>query len=151
MRITPDADVANITYNNQFFYANDQRLINQFYSVDGATAVTKRDADIMSASPKDNNPRFKLYDVDQFDFSTVATYPMSAAAMPPGIVTDVNYDFSLLTSSPAYHKGTTTLFKALRTVPQGGNLGARPGPECGHGRLSFRWLRQPAFYIQSFF
>jgi len=36
MRITPDADVANITYNNQFFYANDQRLINQFYSVDGA-------------------------------------------------------------------------------------------------------------------
>lgn len=121
MRITPDADVTNITYNNQFFYANAQSLINQFYTVDGVGA--KKDADIMSASPKDNNPRFKVYDVDQFDFSTV-TPPLAMAAMPTAILTDQNYDFSLLTSSPAYHKGTTTLFTAQRTVPQGGNYGA---------------------------
>jgi len=123
MRITPDADVANITYNNQFFYANAQSLINQFYSVDGSPLVKKQDGDIMSASPKDNNPRFKLYDVDQFDYSTV-TPPLAVSAMPMAIVTDANYDFSLLSSSPAYQKGNATLFKAQRTVPQGGALGA---------------------------
>jgi hypothetical protein len=123
MRVTPDADVVNITYNNQFFYANAQSLINQFYSVDGSPLVTKQSGDIMSASPKDNNPRFKLYDVDQFDYSTV-TPPLAVSAMPMAIVTDANYDFSLLTSSPAYQKGTATLFKAQRTVPQGGPLGA---------------------------
>jgi hypothetical protein len=76
----------------------------------------------MSTTPKDNNPRFKIYDVDQFDYSTV-TFPMSGTSMPIGIVTATNYDFGLLTSSPAYNKGTTS-FKAQRTVPQGGNFGA---------------------------
>ena len=121
LRLTPDADVVNTTYNNQFFYANAQSLINQFYTVDGVG--TKKDADIMSATPKDNNPRFRAYDVDQFDFSTV-TPPLAMAAMPIAILTDMNYDFSLLQSSPAYHKGNATLFKAQRTVPQGGDYGA---------------------------
>jgi len=120
-RLTPDADTVNTTYNNQFFYANAQSLINQFYTVDGV--AKPKDADIRSASPKDNNPRFKAYDVDQFDFSTV-TPPLALANMPASIITDSNYDFSLFSSSPAYHKGNATLFKALRTVPQGGDLGA---------------------------
>ncbi|HEY4107378.1 hypothetical protein [Puia sp.] len=120
MRITPDADVKNITYNNQFFYGNAQYLLNQFYSVDGVGV--KQGADIMSATPKDNNPRFKIYDVDQFDYNTVAP-PLAASAMPMTIVTDAGYDLTLLQSSPAYHKGVTN-FQALRTVPQGGSFGA---------------------------
>ena len=120
-RLTPDADIVNTTYNNQFFYANAQSLINQFYTVDGVG--TAQNADIRSASPKDNNPRFKSYNVDQFDFSTV-TPPLAMAAMPTAILTDSSYDFSLLVSSPAYHKGNATLFKAQRTVPQGGDYGA---------------------------
>ena len=121
MRITPDADVANIAYNNQFFYANAQSLISQFYTVDGVGV--KQGTDIMSASPKDNNPRFKLYDVDQFDFSTV-TPPLAAAAMPIGIITDAGYDFTLLSSSPAFHKGGAASITPLKTVPQGGDYGA---------------------------
>jgi len=121
MRITPDADVANITYNNQFFYGNAQYLLSQFYSVDGVG--TKKSGDIMSATPKDNNPRFKIFDVDLFDFSTV-TPPLSAAQMPMGLVTAANYDFTLLQSSPGYNKGNASLFKAQRTVPQGGKYGA---------------------------
>jgi hypothetical protein len=120
MRLTPDADVVNTTYNNQFFYGNAQTLVNQFYAVDGVGKA--QDADVMGANPKDNNPRFKIYDVDQFDYSTVA-FPIAQANMPLAILTDVNYDFGFLTSSPAFHKGTTS-FKALRTVPQGGDLGA---------------------------
>jgi len=120
MRVTPDADVVNTTYNNQFFYGEAQSLINQFYSADGVG--TKQDHDIMSASPKDNNPRFSIYDVDQYDYAT-RTFPISAANMPLGIVTAAGYDFGILTSSAAYQKGTTS-FKAQRTVPQGGDFGA---------------------------
>lgn len=120
LRVTPDADVVNTTYNNQFFYGEAQSLINQFYAADGVAA--RQDQDIMSATPKDNNPRFKIYDADQYDYSTV-TFPISAANMPSGIVAATGYDFGILTSSAAYQKGTTS-FKAQRTVPQGGNFGA---------------------------
>ena len=121
MRITPDADTVNTKYNNQFFYANSQTLINQFYSVDGVGKV--QSGDIESASVKGNNPRFLSYDVDQFDFSTV-TPPVAESAMPIGIITDQGYDFTLLTSSPAYQKGNATAFQAQKTVPQGGDYGA---------------------------
>ena len=119
MRLTSDADIPNIVYNNQQFYGNAISLTSQFYSVDGVGKA--QNADILGA-PKANNPRFKAYDVDQFDFSTV-TPPLAASAMPIGIVTDANYDFGLLTTSPGYQKGNTS-FKALRTVPQGGDYGA---------------------------
>ncbi|HXO74431.1 MAG TPA: hypothetical protein VN824_04355, partial [Puia sp.] len=118
MRLTGDADIPNIVYNNQQFYGNDISLTSQFYSVDGVGKA--QDADILGAA-KANNPRFKQYDVDQFDFSPKPPYAQSS--MPVGIVTDVNYDFGLLTTSPGYQKGNTS-FKALRTVPQGGNYGA---------------------------
>jgi len=121
LRLTPDADVVNTSYNNQFFYANATSLINQFYTADGVGQV--QDGDIRSASPGDNNPRFKSYNVDQFDFSKV-TPPLAMANMPLAILTDSSYDFSLLVSSPAYHKGNATIFKAQRTVPQGGDYGA---------------------------
>jgi hypothetical protein len=121
LRLTPDADTTNTSYNNQFFYANAQSLINQFYTVDGV--AKPKGADIRSASPKDNNPRFKAYDVDQFDFSAV-TPPLALSKMPIAIITDSSYDFSLFSSSPAYHKGNASLFKAQRTVPQGGDYGA---------------------------
>ncbi len=121
MRITPDADTLNITYNNQFFYANDQRLIAQFYTTDGVGK--SQSADIRSNTPKSNNPLFTSYDVDQFDYTTVNP-PLNVTQMPIGIITDQNYDFTLLQSSPAYRKGNADLFKALRTVPQGGLYGA---------------------------
>ncbi|HTI09845.1 MAG TPA: hypothetical protein VL832_14855 [Puia sp.] len=120
-RLTPDADTINTTYDNQFFYANDPRLVSQFYAADGVGKP--KSGDIRSTTAKDNNPRFKAYDVDQVDFTTINP-PVSLASMPISIITDQAYDFSLLTSSPAYKKGNATLFKALRTVPQGGDYGA---------------------------
>lgn len=130
MRITPDADVKNITYNNQFFYGNAQYLLNQFYSVDGVGV--KQNADIMSATPKDNNPRFRLYNVDQVDYSTV-TPPLAISAMPLAIVTDAAYDFTLLQSSPGLGKGVTN-FQPQKTVPQGGARGAATvGPNVDLG------------------
>jgi len=119
-RLTPDADLVNTTYDNQFFYANDQRLINQFYTVDGKG--TPKSGDLVSATPKDNNPRFNSYNVDQFDFTSINP-PVDLSKLPLSILTDQDYNFTLLQSSPASKKGNTS-FKALRTVPQGGDYGA---------------------------
>jgi hypothetical protein len=121
MRITPDADTTNITYNNQFFYADAAYLIGQFYSSDGVGKP--KSADLSSTTPRSNNPAFVNYDVDQFDYSTL-TPPLSIPQMPQSIVTDLGYDFTLLKNSPAYQKGTTTALQPLRTVPQGGDYGA---------------------------
>jgi len=119
MRLTGDADIANIAYNNQQFYANDISLTSQFYSADGVGK--QQSADIVGAS-KANNPLFKLYNVDQFDYSKVKP-PLAQSAMPQAIVTDAGYDFGFLASGPGYQKGATS-FKAMRTVPQGGDYGA---------------------------
>lgn len=131
LRITPDADTVNTRYNNQFFYANSQTMINQFDASDGVAKV--QSGDIMSASPNDNNPRFSSYNVDQFDFSTI-TPPVAMSALPIAILTDQGYDFSLLNSSPAYLKGNASAFQAQKTVPQGGDYGAttlQPNADMG--------------------
>jgi hypothetical protein len=130
MRLTPDADLPNITYNNQLFYGNAAYLPGQFYSTDGKGV--KQSGDILSATPKDNNPHFVNYNVDQFDYAPVVP-PLSATAMPMAIVTDAGYDFTLLPSSPGYGKGVTN-FQPLKTVPQGGTLGATTvGPNVDLG------------------
>jgi hypothetical protein len=130
MRLTPDADLPNITYNNQLFYGNATYLLGQFYATDGKGV--KQSGDLMSATPKDNNPHFVNYNVDQFDYTTI-TPPVGAAALPMAIVTDAGYDFTLLASSPGYGKGLTN-FQPLKTVPQGGMLGGTTvGPNVDMG------------------
>jgi hypothetical protein len=131
LRITPDADTLHITYNNNFFYSNAQYQINAFYTSDGRGV--KQSNDIMSTTPKSNNPLFALYDVDQFDFSTV-TPPLDISAMPIAIITAQQYNFSLLPGSPALRKGEADIFAAQKVVPQGGLYGATtdaPGVDMG--------------------
>ncbi|MCS3798601.1 hypothetical protein [Niastella sp. OAS944] len=121
LRVTSDADVAHINYNNQFYYANDQRLINQFNATDGVAKT--QNADIRSESPKGNNPSFASYDVNQFDYTTAAI-PMDISAMPLSIITAGAYNFGLLPGSPALKKANADVFKPSKTVPQGGTYGA---------------------------
>jgi hypothetical protein len=131
LRITPDADTAHTTYNNQFYYANDPRVIAQFNCADGVEKT--QPGDIRSASPKGNNPLFGSYDVDQFDYTTVS-FPMDIKAMPLTILTAGAYNFSLLPGSPALKKANADAFKAMKTVPQGGLYGATtqgPGVDMG--------------------
>ena len=131
MRVTSDADVAHIIYNNQFYYANDQRVINQFNASDGV--VTTKDADIRSSPPGSNNPQFAQYDVNQYDY-TKATFPMDISAMPLTIISAGSYNFGLLPGSPALKKANADVFKPMKTVPQGGTYGATilsPGVDMG--------------------
>lgn len=131
LRVTSDADVAHIAYSNQFYYANDQRLINNYLPTDGV--AKKQETDIRSESPKSNNPSFALYDVNQYDYTT-ATIPMDISAMPLSIITAMSYNFGLLPGSPALKKANADVFKPSKTVPQGGTYGATtlaPGVDLG--------------------
>ena len=131
LRITPDSDTPRITYNNQFYYANDQRIIAQFNVSDGV-AVTKN-GDIRSTTPKSNNPVFAQYEVNQFDYAASAA-PMDISAMPLAIITAGAYNFSLLPGSPALKKANADVLKAMKSVPQGGLYGAAtlaPGVDMG--------------------
>jgi len=131
LRLTSDADLAHITYNNQYFYANDQRFIDQFNVSDGK--ATTQTNDVRSNTPLTNNPSFATYDANQFDFTKVSI-PMDISAMPLTITTANTYNFGLLPGSPALKKANADLFKAMRTVPQGGLYGATTqGPSVDMG------------------
>ncbi len=131
LRVTPDADTAHTFFDNQFYYANDQRVINQFNASDGI--ARNKPNDIRSVAPKSNNPVFAQYDVDQFNFAT-ATVPMDLTSMPLAIITGGTYNFSLLPGSPALKKANADALKAMKAVPQGGLYGATtqgPGVDMG--------------------
>ncbi|HEX6428851.1 MAG TPA: hypothetical protein VF008_14245 [Niastella sp.] len=131
LRVTSDADVAHITYNNQFYYANDQRLIAQFNASDGV--VKNMTGDIRSTTPSSNNPQFAQFDVNQFDF-TKAIFPMNISAMPLAIISAGNYNFGLLPGSPALRKANADVLQPRKIVPQGGTYGATtlaPGVDMG--------------------
>jgi hypothetical protein len=122
LRLTPDADLVNSMYNNQFFFGNDSRLISQFYTADGQG--TPQNGDIMSTTPGSNDPQLGGYDVNLVDFTRYAKFPLDISQMPVKMISAGSHDFSLLSSSPASRKGNADLFKAQRTVPQGGLYGA---------------------------
>lgn len=131
LRVTSDADVAHVAYNNQFYYANDQRLINLYLPTDGV--AKKQDGDIRSETPKTNNPSFASYDVNQYDYTT-ASIPMDISAMPLSIIAAGSYNLGLLPGSPALKKANADIFKPSKTVPQGGTYGATtlaPGVDMG--------------------
>lgn len=121
LRITADADTAHTTYNNQYFYSNAQSQVSQFYATDGVAKTKAKD--VISSTPKSNNPLFAAYDADQFDFSKV-TPPLDITAMPVTIITAQSYNWSLLPGSPGLKKGEADIFKAQKVVPQGGIYGA---------------------------
>ncbi|HEY0298767.1 MAG TPA: hypothetical protein VGB84_06065, partial [Arachidicoccus sp.] len=123
LRITPDADVKNIVYNNQFYYANAQSLIAQFADQDGDISSLKlKSNDIYSTTPGSNNPSFVSYDVNTFDY-TKTDPPIAPADMPLAIVTTENHDFNLLPASSAIGKGDVSN-QPMKMVPQGGTFGA---------------------------
>lgn len=136
LRITPDADYANVSHNNQFYYANAPLLIEQFADQD--SYVNDRalgDKDIAGTAPDTNDPNFIAYDVNQFDYAQypVPETPLTIAQMSLSIVTATGYDFNLLPGSPALGKGDLSN-QPMKTVPQGGMFGASetaPGKDLG--------------------
>src|ERR1700761_7317839 len=78
LRLTPDADYANVAYDSNYFYGTSDAIVAQFYSADSAPSVlaAKAASDIRGTT-KQNNPMFYGFNVDQFDF-TANPGPLSA-------------------------------------------------------------------------
>ncbi|NCD70010.1 hypothetical protein [Mucilaginibacter agri] len=129
-RITSDADVVNIKYNNQYLYGYSPAIVAQFYSVDGVG--TKQSGDIMSTTPQQNDPKFYGYDVNQYNF-TANPGPISANLQPYAVIGIGTSNFKLQTSSPALGKGKTD-FSPMMAVKTTGDFGTTitlPGKDIG--------------------
>lgn len=134
LRITPDADAANVIYGNQGFYGSSQAIVDQFYSKDSAPSVlaAKAASDIISTTPKQNNPLFYGFDVEQYDFASNPG-PISASLQPPVIVTIGSSNFKLTANSPELNKGNVN-FTPLGSVTATGIYGTTitlPGKDIG--------------------
>lgn len=130
VRITTDADVKNITYNNQAYYGYSPALVGQFYSTDG-TGV-KQSADVLSTTPQANNPAFYGYDVNQYNF-TANPGPITAKLQPYNVIAISNGNFKLLAASPVLGKGKAdiTPLGAVKTTGIYGTTITPPGKDIG--------------------
>ncbi len=129
-RITSDADVANVAYNNTFFYGYSPAIVAQFYSVDGVGV--KQSGDILSNTAQANNPAFYGFDVNAYNF-TANPGPISANLQPYPVIAIGTSNFKLLASSPGIGKGKTD-FTPLGTVKTTGIYGTTitpPGKDIG--------------------
>ncbi len=130
MRITSDADVQNVAYNNQLFYGESQKIVAQFYSADGVGKT--QSADIYSTTPQQNDPLFSSYNLTQFDYSANPG-PLSYSQQPSYLVTVGSSNFHLQLNSPAVGKGKLN-FTPLNAVTTTGTLAATvtpPGKDLG--------------------
>ncbi|MVN22270.1 hypothetical protein [Mucilaginibacter arboris] len=130
IRITSDADVANVVYNNQYFYGYSPAIVAQFYSADGVGV--KKSADIISTTPQQNNPLFYGYDVNTYNF-TANPGPITANLQPYRLLSISNSNFNTESNSPGINKSKTD-FTPMRAVITTGNYGATitlPGKDIG--------------------
>lgn len=136
LRITPDADVANVAYGNNYFYGYSAANVGQFYSADDAPAVlaAKAPTDIISTTPQANNPLFYSFDVNQFNF-TANPGPLSANVQtyPSVAIYGTTANLRLFGSSPGIGKGKTD-FTPQGNVTTTGTYGTTitpPGKDIG--------------------
>jgi hypothetical protein len=132
IRITSDADVANIAYNNNYFYGYSNGIVAQFYSADGVGV--KQANDIISTTPQANNPNFYAFDVNQFNF-TANPGPLVASVQPYNTVaiTSTPNNFKLLATSAGLGKSYLN-FSPLAAVTTTGTFGTTitpPGKDIG--------------------
>lgn len=132
MRVTSDADVANVSYNNNYFYGYSAAIVAQFFTTDSYTGIAKGSNDILSTTPQANNPLFYGYDVNQFNF-TANPGPVSASVQPYLVVAIANANFKLQATSQAIGKGNVN-FVPYGTVTATGTYGTtitQPGKDIG--------------------
>lgn len=132
MRVTSDADVANVFYDNNLFYGSSAAIVGQFYTTDSYTGIKKGANDILSTTAQQNNPLFYGYDVNLYNF-TANPGPIVANLQPYTVVAIANGNFKIQATSPAIGKGKTD-FTPLGTVTATGTYGTtitQPGADLG--------------------
>ena len=130
LRLTGDADLINIKYNNQYYYGQTQKIVDLFNAADGVS--TFQSADVHSTTPKDNDPAFYGYDLTAFDY-TANPGPMTVSLQTPAAVMVGTSNFRLKSTSKALKAGKTD-FTPMHAVTATGTYGANitpPGKDAG--------------------
>jgi hypothetical protein len=139
LRVLSTADVANVAYNNQLFYAYNAAIASKLYALDGVG--TPQSNDIYSATPQQNDPMFYVYDVNAYNYDQFPA-PITANDQTPVTVMVGSSSFRLKPGSPALGKGKTD-FQPYTTVtstglyapvvtPPGQDLGAYQNDGSGN-------------------
>jgi hypothetical protein len=132
MRVTSDADVANVSWNNNLFYGYSPAIVAQFYTTDSYTGILKGSNDIISTTPQTNSPVFYSFDVNQYNF-TANPGPLTPNLMPYSVVTIGASNFKLQASSPGIGKGNQLIspLGAVKTTGTYGTTITPPGKDLG--------------------
>jgi hypothetical protein len=104
IRVLEDADIQNITIDNNLYYATHQQMVDEFIPSDAevSTLQTHGNNNIYGGV-NENNPLFVSYDVDQFSY---AQYE-AGEAQPANMNSNAGANLRLQGSSPALGAGTT--------------------------------------------
>ncbi|MFN0049596.1 MAG: hypothetical protein ACKVOU_10785 [Cytophagales bacterium] len=107
LRIVRDADVANVKYDNNFYYGNANLIVGQFNATSGVG--TKAPNDVQGAA-KENDPKFKNFNVEatpDFNVSPFNSFPTAVSSQYEAMNMVGTSDFRLQSDSPCIGKGKT--------------------------------------------
>lgn len=130
LRVTSDADLVNMKYNNQYFYGATTGITGLFLPSDGV--ATFQPGDIHSATAKDNDPLFYGYDLTKYDY-TANPGPVTVSAQTPYVVTVGTSNFRLQAASKGLGAGKVD-FQPMAAVKTTGDYGTTitpPGKDIG--------------------
>lgn len=105
MRALEDADLPNLKFNNNLYYASHQEMVDEFIPQDAVASTEQVNGDkVIFGEVGENNPLFVSYNIDQF---TYAQY--EAGELQPKDMNRVgSNNFRLQATSPAKGAGTTS-------------------------------------------
>ncbi|SDF04962.1 hypothetical protein SAMN05216464_11260 [Mucilaginibacter pineti] len=130
LRVTKDADLQNMKYNNQYFYGVTTGIAGQFLASDGV--ATFQPGDIHSDAAKDNDPLFYGYDLTKYDY-VANPGPLTVSAQTPYVVTVGTSNFRLQAASKGLGAGKVD-FQPMAAVTTTGDYGTTitpPGKDIG--------------------
>jgi hypothetical protein len=105
IRVLEDADLPNITIDNNLYYASFQEMVDEFIPSDAIASTNQTlGSNNIYGAVQENNPMFVSYNVDQF---TYAQYE-SGEAQPSAMNRNSGANLRLNTGSPAINAGTTS-------------------------------------------
>jgi hypothetical protein len=130
LRVTSDADLTNVKYNNQYFYGSTQKIVDLFQAADGVS--TFQSADVHSTTPKENDPTFYGYDLTAYNY-TANPGPMTVSVQTPAVLLMGTSNFRLKASSKGVNAGKVD-FSPIASVTATGDYGTTitlPGKDIG--------------------
>lgn len=104
IRIVEDADIQNIDYDFNLFFASEQAFVDEFIPSDSSSEIQPN---IIMGDVNENNPIFVNYDVTQFTLAQYLAGEMQPVEMNRMENNGVTYNLRLQPESPAIGAGIT--------------------------------------------